>query len=166
MFGVQFYGRKNITAYPAVRAAFKRALFVSAGVAAGNIQIALPDQQDLCGVNTVNNGGYRRHLLLENNDSPGDGSGGDDGAGGVGGGDYEFSGDDALVTHMTESQRMQLMFGLSSYAEVQNAVMGFWSDEEKRAAGEKIRQKSLQEIPDTNVFFSIVNNVPGKYLQQ
>lgn len=149
--GVEFYGRKNITAYPAVRAAFKRALFVSAGVAVGNVEVARPDQQELCGVDTVNTGGYRR--LDEDADSTADGYGGDGG--------YSFPGDDAM-SDLTESQRMQLAFGTSNYSVVQDAVRAMWTEEEVRTVGEKFRKNTLASVANTNVFFSIVSNVPGK----
>lgn len=139
--GVSFYGRKNITAYPEVRAAFKRALFVSAGVAVNNVQVALPNEEALCEVSTVNTGGYRR---LD----------------GIGDGGYAFPADDAL-SELSESQRMQLSFGMTNYSDVQAAVQAMWTEEDVHTVGEKFRMKSLAQTPDTNVFFSIVSNVPG-----
>lgn len=139
VFGVSFYGPRNITIDPLVRFAFQRALWVSAGIPYFNVEVALPDQASLCAgsVSTVNTGGFRR--LVETGLE-----------------------DDLAMDQLIESeqtQRRQQIFGISDFSALRSAAFAELYQSSLRGSG-KDTLAIIPGAPDTNVFFSLVSNVP------
>jgi hypothetical protein len=151
VFGVRFYGPRNITSDPLVRAAFQRALYVSAGVAYINSRVASPDDEQLCGVNMTNTGGFRRRLS--------------DSESLVLGMTEEKESEDAREDREADLRRMQV-FGVSDFTVMTHYVEEMFrvKDESRADSGvaSLARATPAPTTPDTNVYFSVISNVVGK----
>lgn len=136
VFGVSFFGRYNVTADPRVRAAFQRALYVSAGVAYINSAVATPDQDKMCGVNVTNTGGFGRRALLA----------------------YEALSEAAVEQIAAAARRMEV-FGESNFTVMQKHVNDLLREMGGNAGS--FTTAETTPPPDTNVYFSVVSNVEG-----
>ena len=138
MFEVSFYGPRNITIDPLVRFAFQRALFVSAGIPYFNVEVALPDQKQLCGVNVTNEGGFRRALYET--------------------GSPEDLQEDRIIEAEQATRRGEV-FGITDFSELRSKAAAELH-EFAQSRHEKDTFAIIPNAPDTNVYFSLVSNVP------
>lgn len=168
VFGISFYGPRNITADVRVRDAVRRALYVSSGIDYGNSEVAGPDDTELCGVSSVNTGGFRRALTEE-----------------------EALAGPALVSIeeyelAQEKARRMEVFGVSDYAVMLRQVEDWLGKDVANTASVVLPHGSLPAsilalktptprpvtappsgtpaptVPDTVIYFSVVSNVPRK----
>lgn len=139
VFEVGFYGPRNITLDPLVRFAFQRALFVSAGIPYFNVEVALPDQKQLCGVNTTNEGGFRRRALYESGSS-------------------EDLQEDRIIEAEQATRRGEV-FGITDFSELRSKAAAELHEFAQHRP-EKDILALIPNAPDTNVYFSLVSNVP------
>jgi hypothetical protein len=146
VFGVRFYGPRNITTDPLVRAAFQRALYVSAGVAYINSRVASPDDEQLCGVNVTNTGGFRRRLDF--GEAPGVAM-------------DAWEDDTAEIADAEADARRMQVFGVSDFTVMLHHVEEMFRVEEDSRVEPYARATRAPTTPDTNVYFSVISNVVG-----
>lgn len=92
---------EDCTSDPLVREAFKQATYVSTGIATGNIEVALPGQLELCGIQYNSNSATKRSLI--NNIS------------------YSYHSD--ITDHELQQFRRSELFGISNILKLKGEVL-------------------------------------------
>lgn len=133
-----------------VRFAFQRALFVSAGIPYFNVEVALPDQETLCGsVNVVNTGGWVRRSLQD----------------GEAEAEEQHSPEELSLERIIEAEqrtRRGEVFGVTDFAELRTQAAAALDKNSKTLRQSRTSMALRPDAVDTNVFFSLVSNVPGE----